>query len=554
MQIIVDADLILEGVLKRSKVSPHAVDVWKTIEKISQSDLKFDEIYITNIGLSRIFQFISIFYEGIQEDIDLIMEEISFLFQIIDVDLDTIQAARKINLVSKDFESAIELVCAKEYGIDQIITDRLDAFLYVDSQDEISQFYQSKIVSHEFWLLNISYKLTLFPIESIQDIVAECKQKSEVTNITPRLKVNLQELDKHITFAKKHGGEDWGEYYSHFSKIIEKWDFYEQILDYCWEQADKKQIKYYHKFIDLWNSLNRLSDLCGHWDKRIFWLKKSIFLSENNQEWENYFHALTRLAWTFTMKYELDEAKKQLDLAHLKLHTIKNKAIIFQFFHCKFVLSIRSNDIISAENSLVEQAYLFGKLRQQKIDSKLLSRYEIVHKQDSAKLDYTQGVIEIESSNNSFGEELIKSAKNKLSICIVDATKLGWKRGLCYSQNKMADCNIILALHCELTKQKNLIEEAEDFLDRGIKIACDNHNHRRIAGYLLSWLRLHLLKTSKLENSFDQDTRLMHLEAVVSTANGISSIYDALSDKPKKNETEEIITEYRKIIEAHQSH
>ena len=150
MQIIVDADLILEGVLKRSKVSPHAVDVWKTIEKISQSDLKFDEIYITNIGLSRIFQFISIFYEGIQEDIDLIMEEISFLFQIIDVDLDTIQAARKINLVSKDFESAIELVCAKEYGIDQIITDRLDAFLYVDSQDEISQFYQSKIVSHEF--------------------------------------------------------------------------------------------------------------------------------------------------------------------------------------------------------------------------------------------------------------------------------------------------------------------------------------------------------------------------------------------------------------------
>ena len=151
--------------------------------------------------------------------------------------------------------------------------------------------------------------------------------------------------------------------------------------------------------MDLWNSLNRLSDLCGYWDKRSYWLQKLILLSEKNQEWEDYVRNLTRSAWTLTMKYELPEAQKQLSLAYPRLKYIQNQAIIFQFYHCEFVLNIRKYDIESAENSLNKQAILFGDLKQQ-LDERLLLRYEIVHRQDSAKLDYIQGIIEIQKSSN----------------------------------------------------------------------------------------------------------------------------------------------------------
>ena len=63
MQIIIDADLIIEGILNRPKVSPQAVEVWKKIEMIFQSTSKSHEIHITNIGLARVKQLINIFLQ-----------------------------------------------------------------------------------------------------------------------------------------------------------------------------------------------------------------------------------------------------------------------------------------------------------------------------------------------------------------------------------------------------------------------------------------------------------------------------------------------------------
>jgi predicted nucleic acid-binding protein len=535
MKYLVDTDLVLEAILNRPRVSPYAAKAWEQI------NLGVHQFYITNIGLKEISELIILFAD-LEADANQIIEEIASKFEIIEVDSEILHKARRVSLNSKDFESAVELVCTKEYNMDAILTDRQDNFEHINSQSKISLAYQVKILDAESFSLGNE-------IDILSKVAFGSFYTTEDTNsITPSL-VNNQLtysigtiIDLYIKKAEKDGGEDWSNYYVNYDIINQSWGNFQDVLNYCWERATIKEGDYYTKFVNLWNSLNRFSDIYSYWDQRILWLTRLMEIAHQNEDWANYFSSLTRKAWTLIAKNRLEEAKEYLDLANSTLPLINDISLIFRFYHCLCIFYIRTLNVDEARKISEKQSYLFVNLRKdRKINDLLYIRYEINCIGDSAKIDHLEGMFGFEDTKcqRDLKEaiSLLKQAKEKFILSLNKAVEIDWTRGICYFHNKLVNINLDLASrNDDLQEKQSLIEEAEKHLNSGKNKKIFEHNLRRKAGYFLAEARLENIKISSYNGEKEAETALV--------------IYKEIGDERKEKEAKEhlktVIGKYQK--------
>jgi len=116
-KILVDADIILEYLLNREEFNTEAKYVWEMIES-----RKF-EAFITGSGLAKICFYISQLANP--DDVQRIINQLKEIKTCL-IDQDVIHKARAINL--RDFEAAIEVICATQMDLDAILAWKPEDF------------------------------------------------------------------------------------------------------------------------------------------------------------------------------------------------------------------------------------------------------------------------------------------------------------------------------------------------------------------------------------------------------------------------------------------
>jgi hypothetical protein len=521
MKYLVNIDLVLEIILNRPRVSPYAAKAWEQII------LGVHKFYITDIGLKKISELIKSFADC-EADAEEIIEEIASKFEIIEIDTEILQKARQISLNSKSFESAVELVCAKEYDMNAIVTDRQDNFKYINSQSKVSLTYQVEILD-----INLCHEINILS-KTINDIYHE--RIEELLSIVPSEKkaeiCSIQTIvNLYVEKAEKNGGEDWKDYYDKYDIINKSWDNFQSILHIYWGGAIIKEENYYIKFISLWNSLNRFSDIYGYWDQRILWLNRSIKLAYQNNDRDNLFSLLTKKVWTLIMKNQLNEAKECLNFANNFLPQINEISLKFSFYHCSCLFYVREKNINKAKKILKKHLDLFSVLKiNLEASDPVYIRHEINYIGDSAKIKHLEGMVKLNSAKCSQDIKqanlFLKDAKEKFVLALKKAKEIDWTRGICYFHNKLVNLNLDLTLKNEdLQERKQLIEEAQKYLEEGKNEKNFEHNLRRKAGYYLAESRLENIKNSSYNGEKEAKIAL--------------TIYKKLGDTRKQEQSKE---------------
>lgn len=116
MKILVDADIILEALLNRPNFIEDAKKLWEVIQKLPQQI----QAYTTKTGLDIICVHLSTIAD--EKSVENLVAEIQRNITICHVESETWQEARTLNI--QDFQSAIEVVCARELNIGAIVTQK----------------------------------------------------------------------------------------------------------------------------------------------------------------------------------------------------------------------------------------------------------------------------------------------------------------------------------------------------------------------------------------------------------------------------------------------
>lgn len=126
IRILLDADLVLEALMNRNAFG---VDVSKLLDNVHP----LIQMYITDIGWQKIYNYTSRL--GNQKIAEIVVDWLQDKIEICIVNQTILQQARSSPL--KDFESAVELVCASYEELDAIITHNLNDFAEAQNKDWI---------------------------------------------------------------------------------------------------------------------------------------------------------------------------------------------------------------------------------------------------------------------------------------------------------------------------------------------------------------------------------------------------------------------------------
>lgn len=137
-RVLIDADLLLERLLNRSRFIEESKVLWKLVSHRQVHG------YITEIGLEKICLVSSQLKN--KENAEKVISKIRKKFHVCSVDRDLLEKARSFNLI--DFESAVEVACAIDMNICEVVTQNHQNFpevpLSVLSVDKLVKTYLKK--------------------------------------------------------------------------------------------------------------------------------------------------------------------------------------------------------------------------------------------------------------------------------------------------------------------------------------------------------------------------------------------------------------------------
>ncbi|MEL6164493.1 MAG: PIN domain-containing protein [Cyanobacteria bacterium J06628_3] len=116
IRILVDADLILEALMNRNTV----VDVREILDKVNP----WIQMYITDVGWQKIYTYLSHLQN--KRIAEMVINWLEEKMKICSVNQIILQQARSSPI--KDFESAVEIICASYQKLDAIVTHKYDDF------------------------------------------------------------------------------------------------------------------------------------------------------------------------------------------------------------------------------------------------------------------------------------------------------------------------------------------------------------------------------------------------------------------------------------------
>lgn len=447
LKLLVDSNLSMALMANLHGVSADAHSIWSIIESKS----KIYRPFITDIGLDKNIEILKKVIHT-DEEFQEIINALKNNLEVIKVTDKDIQHAKQMSLISSDFESAIELACAKSHGINIILTDCANSFAFKELNESFGKRQTVSIKSPHS--LGMTSELS-------------AKQ--------------IQEEEYNII---QNGGEDWGNWGESFDRIENRIEFVNRVLEYHHSCDDYFALK------NIWMSLNRFTDLYSYWEFRLKWLNIISQLAKSNYDTNYYFVTLTSIAWTYTMQARFLEAEEKLNLAYKLIDKIDNdNTIKFMFYHCLFVhkthssVCHRNNQCgLEAEEILCHQKRTLELIdvSKESIDIRKKQRLYINYLRNCAKFHY-------------ISEEAL--AAKEIYIEVIKRSKeINWIRGVSYAHNRLADIYIDAAIECQSRydddgKLENILE-AKNHIELGKKIAEINKNKRRLSGYYLSEARI----------------------------------------------------------------
>ena len=116
IRILVDADLILEALMNRNTVT----DVRDLLDKVNP----WIQMYITDVGWEKIYTYLNHLQNT--KIAEMVIKWLQQKIKICSVNRSILQQARFLPI--KDFESAVEIICASDRQLDAIVTHKYDDF------------------------------------------------------------------------------------------------------------------------------------------------------------------------------------------------------------------------------------------------------------------------------------------------------------------------------------------------------------------------------------------------------------------------------------------
>ncbi len=116
IKILVDADLILEALMNRNTVK----DVRELLDKVNP----WIQMYITDVGWQKIYTYLNHLQNT--KIAEIVIGWLEEKINICSVNQSMLQQARSSPI--KDFESAVEIICANYQQLDAIVTHKRDDF------------------------------------------------------------------------------------------------------------------------------------------------------------------------------------------------------------------------------------------------------------------------------------------------------------------------------------------------------------------------------------------------------------------------------------------
>ena len=262
----------------------------------------------------------------------------------------------------------------------------------------------------------------------------------------------------YLNFAQRYGGEDWQDWRIQYDHLKDEWENLAEVL--YWLAAQER----YADFKTLWQSVDQFIDLYGYWQTRLHWLERLVNESARHTDLSTYVEALSEQGWTLTLMggRNLLEATKVLAKAW-KLREYADFDV--QACLAVHIAVFRMNN---NQNKLalewIERAE--SHLKQANLDDRFRCRYWIYISYYQAEVKYWGGNYE--------------ESKNIFQQVVDQGEKIGWQRFTNYAQNWLADISII----------QGDLPEAAKLLKKGLFVAKQNKEKRRIAHYRASYSRL----------------------------------------------------------------
>ena len=116
IRILVDADLILEALMNRNTVK----DVKELLDRVNP----WIQMYITDVGWQKIYTYLSHLQNT--KIAEIVINWLEEKIHICSVNQNILQQARSSPI--KDFESAVEIICASYQKLDAIVTHKHNDF------------------------------------------------------------------------------------------------------------------------------------------------------------------------------------------------------------------------------------------------------------------------------------------------------------------------------------------------------------------------------------------------------------------------------------------
>lgn len=116
IRILVDADLILEALMNRNNVK----DVKELLDKVNP----WIQMYITDVGWQKIYTYLNHLQNT--KVAEIVINWLEEKINICSVNQNILQKARSSPI--KDFESAVEIICASYQQLDAIVTHKYEDF------------------------------------------------------------------------------------------------------------------------------------------------------------------------------------------------------------------------------------------------------------------------------------------------------------------------------------------------------------------------------------------------------------------------------------------
>lgn len=270
-------------------------------------------------------------------------------------------------------------------------------------------------------------------------------------------------FDWYLNFAKKHGGDDWGEWHTEYDCIDEEWRNFMVVLNWCAEQGQYSQVD------ELWKYLNKCANLYGYWDERLKWLDWLLDKSRRCADWSTFVRVASAYSWTLILQESPENLVKANELQQKawKRRERTEPQVQYALAENIAVLRIRQKRYQEAHEWFDTYKKLVAEAG---INDKEQQRTDIRFFYYSAEILYR--------------EHKYEQAKSLYQKVVELAEKIGWIRFVVNAQSWLATIAV---------KQNNL-DEAERLLDECLPVAERNKDKRRTACCQYSRARLEQLR------------------------------------------------------------